>query len=138
MLGDRVRGAAAQVAVAALTGGGIDLGVLMTSVFVVAGAAKVVLKRKLPAPPWFNLAWWASDVRLVRGGCGSSAETSAGAYPPCSAPARARPRAAEMRQRLTPLVDAVEREAFVPPLALQLEDGPPALAPWHPYCLAAA
>lgn len=39
--------------------GRIDLGTIAASAFAVAGAAQVVATRKLPLPPWFNLAWWA-------------------------------------------------------------------------------
>lgn len=38
--------------------GTVDLGTLVTLGLVGAGAAKVVASRTLPAPPWFNLAWW--------------------------------------------------------------------------------
>jgi hypothetical protein len=41
------------------TEGRLDLGTLVALVFVAAGAAQVASSRKLPAPPWFNLAWWA-------------------------------------------------------------------------------
>jgi hypothetical protein len=39
--------------------GRADLGTLAALGFAVAGAAEVVRTRKLPFPPWFNLAWWA-------------------------------------------------------------------------------
>jgi hypothetical protein len=35
-----------------------DLGILATLGFFTAGAAEVLASRKLPLPPWFNLAWW--------------------------------------------------------------------------------
>lgn len=41
------------------TGGHLDLPTLATAGFVTAGAAEVLVTRKLPMPPWFNLAWWA-------------------------------------------------------------------------------
>lgn len=40
------------------TRGSLDLGTLATLGFVGAGAAEVLATRKLPMPPWFNLAWW--------------------------------------------------------------------------------
>jgi hypothetical protein len=40
-----------------VTGGGMDLGVLATLGFLAVGALEVAVTRKLPAPPWFNLAW---------------------------------------------------------------------------------
>jgi hypothetical protein len=36
----------------------IDLGILATLGFFAAGAAEVVYKKVIPAPPWFNVAWW--------------------------------------------------------------------------------
>jgi len=41
------------------TGGGVDLGVLMSAALVTLGGAEVVATRRLPPPPWFNLAWWS-------------------------------------------------------------------------------
>lgn len=38
--------------------GTVDLGTLATLGFIGAGAAEVLATRKLPLPPWFNLAWW--------------------------------------------------------------------------------
>lgn len=38
--------------------GTVDLGMLATLGFLGAGAAEVVVSKKLPLPPWFNLAWW--------------------------------------------------------------------------------
>jgi copper chaperone CopZ len=40
------------------TDGHLDLTTLATCSFIGAGALEVAVKRKLPAPPWFNLAWW--------------------------------------------------------------------------------
>jgi hypothetical protein len=45
--------------VLAATDGRLDLGILTSLGFMTAGAAEVVVTRQLPAPPWFNLAWWA-------------------------------------------------------------------------------
>lgn len=42
----------------AATDGRIDLGTLATVGFVTAGALEIAVTRRLPAPPWFNLAWW--------------------------------------------------------------------------------
>jgi hypothetical protein len=36
-----------------------DLGTLLPFFFATAGAAEVVVTRKLPAPAWFNLFWWS-------------------------------------------------------------------------------
>ncbi len=38
--------------------GVVDLGMLATLGFFGAGAAEVIASKKLPLPPWFNLAWW--------------------------------------------------------------------------------
>lgn len=38
--------------------GALDLGTLATLGFFGAGAAEVLATKKLPMPPWFNLAWW--------------------------------------------------------------------------------
>jgi hypothetical protein len=35
-----------------------DLGVLVAFSFFGAGALDVLVTGRLPAPPWFNLAWW--------------------------------------------------------------------------------
>jgi hypothetical protein len=40
------------------TGGRLDLGTAATFAFVTAGAVEVAATRRLPVPPWFNLAWW--------------------------------------------------------------------------------
>jgi hypothetical protein len=40
------------------TDGHLDLATLATFSFIGAGALEVAIKQKLPAPPWFNLAWW--------------------------------------------------------------------------------
>jgi hypothetical protein len=41
------------------TDGRLDLGTMAFLAFISAGAAEIVFSRQLPAPPWFNLAWWA-------------------------------------------------------------------------------
>lgn len=41
------------------TGGHMDLPTLAAVGFVTAGATEVLMTRRLPMPPWFNLAWWA-------------------------------------------------------------------------------
>jgi len=41
------------------TEGRLDLGTVTGLGFLAAGAAEILVTRKLPAPPWFNLAWWA-------------------------------------------------------------------------------
>ena len=45
--------------VLAATDGQLDLGILTSLGFMTAGAAEILVTRQLPAPPWFNLAWWA-------------------------------------------------------------------------------
>jgi hypothetical protein len=41
------------------TNGSLDLGTIAALGFAGTGAVEVVAKGNLPAPPWFNLAWWA-------------------------------------------------------------------------------
>jgi hypothetical protein len=41
------------------TQGRLDLGSLTGLGFLAAGAAEIGVTRRMPAPPWFNLAWWA-------------------------------------------------------------------------------
>jgi len=41
------------------TGGHMDLPTLAAIGFMAAGAAEVLVTKKLPMPPWFNLGWWA-------------------------------------------------------------------------------
>jgi len=41
------------------TGGRVDLGMAAAVTFAGAGVAEVIVTRKLPMPPWFNLGWWA-------------------------------------------------------------------------------
>jgi Heavy metal associated domain 2 len=47
------------------TDGRLDLGTLTTLGFLGAGALEVAIKRRLPAPPWFNLAWWGFRTFLT-------------------------------------------------------------------------
>jgi hypothetical protein len=42
----------------AATEGRLDIGTAATLSFLGAGSLQVVARQKLPAPPWFNLAWW--------------------------------------------------------------------------------
>ncbi len=48
--------------VAAATEGRLDLATLTTIGFFGFGALEVLLSRRLPAPPWFNLAWWGLRI----------------------------------------------------------------------------
>jgi hypothetical protein len=41
------------------TDGGVDLAVLATATLLAVGGAEVVARKKLSAPPWFNLVWWS-------------------------------------------------------------------------------
>ncbi len=41
------------------TGGRMSLGALVALGFLSAGVLEVARTRKIPAPPWFNLAWWS-------------------------------------------------------------------------------
>ena len=41
------------------TEGRLDLGILASLGFAAAGATEIAVTRQIPAPPWFNLAWWA-------------------------------------------------------------------------------
>ncbi|MGD9765792.1 MAG: hypothetical protein AB7V27_19020 [Candidatus Binatia bacterium] len=47
------------------TGGNFDLGTLAGLAFLGAGAVEVGVTRKLPMPPWFNLAWWAFRTLVI-------------------------------------------------------------------------
>ena len=51
--------AAINEEVLASTDGRLDLGILTSLGFMTAGAAEIAVTQQLPAPPWFNLAWWA-------------------------------------------------------------------------------
>lgn len=48
-----------NVDVLRFTEGRLDIGTLAALAFAVAGAVEVGVTKKLPAPPWFNLAWWS-------------------------------------------------------------------------------
>lgn len=41
------------------TKGEADLGTATAFTFLSAGVVEVLVSRRLPIPPWFNLAWWA-------------------------------------------------------------------------------
>lgn len=41
------------------TDGRLDLGAVTGLGFLAVGAAEIASARTVPAPPWFNLAWWA-------------------------------------------------------------------------------
>ena len=56
-LGDSMRGMNRELMSA--TGGRIDLGAVAGLSFLTLGAAEIAVARRVPAPPWFNLAWWA-------------------------------------------------------------------------------
>lgn len=47
------------------TEGRLDIGTLATFGFVGAGALEVAVSRRLPMPPWFNLAWWGLRTFLA-------------------------------------------------------------------------
>lgn len=47
------------------TEGRLDLGTLAALGFLAVGAGEIALTRKLPVPPWFNLAWWAFRTLTV-------------------------------------------------------------------------
>jgi hypothetical protein len=57
MLADLMRDLDAGIADA--TDGRIDLGALAGIVLLGAGAAEIASAGRIPAPPWFSLAWWA-------------------------------------------------------------------------------
>jgi hypothetical protein len=65
-----------------LSGGSVDLGVLATLGFLAAGAVEVAVTRKLPVPPWFNLAWMGFrtfmtvEAAAVREANGAAADDS--------------------------------------------------------------
>jgi hypothetical protein len=62
-----------NVDVLRVTEGRMDLPTLAALGFLVAGTVEVAVTRKLPMPPWFNLAWWAFrtfttlEERAIRG-----------------------------------------------------------------------
>lgn len=43
----------------------LDLGTLAALGFLFTGATEVLTTRTMPAPPWFNLAWWAFRTLTV-------------------------------------------------------------------------
>jgi hypothetical protein len=49
------------------TDGRLDLGALTGLGFLGAGALEILTTRALPAPPWFNLAWWAYRTFTISG-----------------------------------------------------------------------
>ncbi len=51
-----------------VSGGRLDLGALTGVGFLAVGAAEILGSRALPAPPWFNLAWWAYRTFTTTGG----------------------------------------------------------------------
>jgi hypothetical protein len=61
----RVRGAVNEAfhgmnrGVLRVTDGRLDLGALTGLAFLAAGALEIAVTRRVPAPPWFNLAWMA-------------------------------------------------------------------------------
>jgi hypothetical protein len=72
-----------------ITEGGMDLGVLVTLGFVVAGAFEVMVTQKIPAPPWFNLAWWGFRTFMTveapairENGAGAASDSPAGSGAP--------------------------------------------------------
>ena len=74
------------------TDGRLDLGTLTGLGFLGVGAAEILVTSKLPAPPWFNLAWWAFRTFTM---------FEHGGAPPASRPATATrpPRRAESTRR---------------------------------------
>jgi len=89
------------------TDGRLDLGTLTGLGFLAAGAAEILVTRKLPAPPWFNLAWWAfrTFTMFEHGG----AHSSAGQALTKATRRRVRGASARHRKRRTAL-SAVETE----------------------------
>jgi hypothetical protein len=47
------------------TQGAMDLGTLVTGGFAAAGAVRILTQPQLPAPQWFNLAWWGFRTFLT-------------------------------------------------------------------------
>jgi hypothetical protein len=47
------------------TQGAMDLGTLVTGCFAAAGAVRILTQPRLPAPQWFNLAWWGFRTFLT-------------------------------------------------------------------------
>jgi hypothetical protein len=65
--------------------GRLDLGALTGLGFLGLGAAEIAWSRRLPPPPWFNMAWWAYRTFTLsaseddRGDAGVQAEGAPGA-----------------------------------------------------------
>ncbi len=49
------------------TEGHLDLGSLTGISFLAIGAAELLSQRTVPAPPWFNMAWWAYRTFTLSG-----------------------------------------------------------------------
>ena len=49
------------------TEGRLDLGSLTGISFLTIGAAELLSQRAIPAPPWFNMAWWAYRTFTISG-----------------------------------------------------------------------
>jgi hypothetical protein len=49
------------------TEGHLDLGALFALGFLTLGAVEIASTRRLPAPPWFNLAWWSFRTLTIFG-----------------------------------------------------------------------
>jgi len=81
-LADAFRGIDADVAAA--TDGRLDLGVIAALAFAGLGAGEVLFTRQLPAPPWFNLAWWAFRTFTMFEQAGDTAAATT-ARPPVAA-----------------------------------------------------
>jgi hypothetical protein len=73
------------------SGGRMDLATLASLGFFAAGAMEIAASRRLPAPPWFNLAWWA--VRTL---------TEFESAPPPTPPSPLRPARRNGRLRAVP------------------------------------
>lgn len=50
-----------------VTEGRLDLGALTGLSFLGIGAAEIFAARSVPAPPWFNMAWWAYRTFTISG-----------------------------------------------------------------------
>jgi hypothetical protein len=60
------------------TEGHLDLGALAALGFLALGAAEIASMRRLPAPPWFNLAWWSFRTLTIFGEDEEGEATEAG------------------------------------------------------------
>ncbi len=63
------------------TDGRLDLGALAGLGFLAVGAAEIARSRALPAPPWFNLAWWAYRTFTISGAESEGEESDDGTEP---------------------------------------------------------